>query len=45
MKRLYLAILLLTLTLSPAQAGFFSDLFEIADESKEKQFQDIRDNE
>ncbi len=43
MQKLFLLILLLTFSLSQVQAGFFSDLFDRADESKDKQFQEVEE--
>ena len=40
MRKLFFGIALLALTFSQAKAGFFSDLFERADESQETQFQE-----
>ena len=43
MKKLFHFILFLTLLLSHAEAGFFSDLFEVDDEKKEKQFKEVEE--
>ncbi len=43
MKKLFGFFLFLALTLSQAEAGFFSDLFEVVDEKKEKQFKEVEE--
>jgi len=43
MKKLFSFLLFLVLFLSHAEAGFFSDLFEVADEKKEKQFKEVEE--
>ncbi len=43
MKKIFHFILFLTLLLSHAEAGFFSDLFDVADEKKEKQFKEVEE--
>ncbi len=43
MKKFFHFILFLTLLLNQAEAGFFSDLFEVVDEKKEKQFKEVEE--
>ncbi len=43
MKKIFLFTFFLALFLSHAEAGFFSDLFDVVDEKKEKQFKEVEE--
>lgn len=43
MKKFFGFFLFLTLLFTQAEAGFFSDLFEVVDEKKEKQFKEVEE--